>query len=81
MMEDGDGETEIILRRGFPARPVPDHPAHLIVFNKTGQLLHKVILFGHGAMAAPSATDLDKDGELELVTSLRGSLGGTQERA
>ena len=71
-----DGNAEIIFTTWVSgAAHTPDLPAHLIVLDRTGKALHRIKLSGRGAMAAPSIADLDQDGELELVISLKDSLG------
>ena len=54
----------------------PDAPAHLIVLNSNGVELLRVELSGRGTMAAPTLDDLDGDGDLELIVSLKDTLGG-----
>jgi hypothetical protein len=74
---NGDGSPEILFTTyasGEPREPLT--PAHLVVLDAGGNELHRVELFGRGSMAAPSVGDLDGDGQLELVISLKDSLGG-----
>ncbi len=74
---NGDGAPEIIFdtySSGAPGKP--DTPAHLIILDDAGKELFKVQLFGRGSMAPPSIGDLDGDGKLELVISLKDTLGG-----
>ncbi len=74
---DGDGVPEVLFTTYSSGEPgTPDTPAHLVVLSNTGQELHKIELYGRGSMAAPSVGDLDGDGELELVISLKDTLGG-----
>ena len=73
---NGDGAPEILLTtfsEGAPGAPLA--PAHLVVLDSAGVELHKIELFARGSMAAPSVADLDGDGELELVLSLKDALG------
>jgi len=74
---NGDGSPEIVFTTfssGAPGKP--ETPAHLIILDAGGNELQKVELYGRGSMSAPSVADLDGDGQLELVISLKDTLGG-----
>jgi len=73
---NGDGSPEILFTTFSSGAPrAPETPAHLIILDAGGNELSRVELFGRGSMAAPSVADLDGDGQLELVISLKDSLG------
>ncbi len=69
---DGDGVSEIV----FATYSVVNDVSHLFVLSATGALLHRVPLYGRGSMAAPTIDDVDNDGILEIVVSLKDRLGG-----
>ena len=74
---NGDGAPEILFNTFTSGAPrEPETPAHLIILDGNGAELQKVEIFGRGSMAAPSVADLDGDGTLELVVSLKDTLGG-----
>ena len=74
---NGDGVPEIIFTTYSSGEPrTPDTPAHLIILNNNGVELHKIEIFARGSMAAPTLDDLDGDGQLELIISLKDTLGG-----
>lgn len=76
---NGDGGPEIVLvTYASGGQGEPDAPAHLVVLDGGGNELHKIELFARGSMAAPSVGDLDGDGVLELVISLKDTLGAGQ---
>ena len=74
---NGDGVPEIVLATWSSGAPrEPDAPAHLIVLNNNGVELLRVEFSGRGTMAAPTLDDLEGDGDLELIVSLKDTLGG-----
>lgn len=75
----GDGSPEVLFTTYASGEPrMPEAPAHLIVLDAGGNELHKIELAHRGSMAAPSVADLDGDGQLELVISLKDALGGPE---
>ncbi len=74
---NGDGVPEILFTTYVSGQPrEPDIPAHLIILNNNGAELFKVEIAGRGSMSAPTIDDLDGDGQLELIISLKDTLGG-----
>lgn len=74
---NGDGSPEILFTTFSGGEPrAPEATAHIIILDAGGNELFKVELSNRGSMAAPSVADLDGDGDLELVVSLKDSLGG-----
>ncbi|MFO0627367.1 MAG: FG-GAP-like repeat-containing protein [Polyangiales bacterium] len=62
-----DGVPEVI----FATYSTQQNTSALFVLNASGALLHRVALPGRGAMAVPTVGDLDGDGTLEIVVSLK----------
>ena len=76
---NADGSPEVVFTTWSEGTPgQPKTTAHLFVLAADGEELHRVPLFGRGAMAAPSVADLDGDGALEVVLSLKDALGDGQ---
>lgn len=72
-----DGAPEIVFTTFSSGQPgEPDTPAHLIILAGNGVLQQRVRLSGRGSMAAPAIIDCDGDGRLEIIISLKDSLGG-----
>ena len=76
---NGDGVPEILFNTYSSGKPgTPDTPAHLIILNNNGVELFKIEIAKRGSMAAPTLADVDGDGSLELILSLKDALGGGQ---
>jgi hypothetical protein len=63
----GDGVPEIV----FTTYSTDDGKSALVVLDAGGNLQQKVALPGRGAMAVPTIADVDGDGTLEIVVSLK----------
>ncbi len=74
---NGDGSPEVVFATYSSGEPgKPETPAHLIILDSGGHELVKTPIDGRGSMAAPTIADLDGDGHLELILSLKDALGG-----
>ncbi|MBN1756766.1 MAG: VCBS repeat-containing protein, partial [Chitinispirillaceae bacterium] len=69
---DNDGIPEAV----FTTYSVSKDVSHLFVLNNRGALMHRVPIAGRGSMAAPTLADVDGDGVIEIVVSLKDALGG-----
>jgi hypothetical protein len=63
----GDGRPEIV----FASYSTANNASALFVLDAAGALLHRIALPGRGAMAVPTVADLDRDGTLEVIVSLK----------
>lgn len=63
----GDGRPEIV----FASYSTASNASALHVLDARGALLHRVVLPGRGAMAVPTVADVDRDGALDIVVSLK----------
>lgn len=68
---DNDGISEVV----FTTYSTTENVSHLIVLNAGGQQLHRVPLAKRGAMSPPTLADVDGDGVLEILVSLKDTLG------
>jgi hypothetical protein len=64
-----DGRPEIV----FSTYSTQEDQSALFVLSAGGEILHQVPLSGRGAMPVPSVADLDEDGTLEILVSLKDS--------
>jgi hypothetical protein len=60
----------------FNTYSTSDNVSHLIILNAGGELLHKIPISGRGSMSVPTLADVDGDGVVEIVLSLKDALGG-----
>ncbi len=71
---DNNGVSEIVFTTYSPKADI----SHLYILNRDGALLHKVKIAGRGSMSAPTLDDVDKDGRVEIVISLKDVIGGSK---
>jgi hypothetical protein len=67
-----DGVVEII----FCTYSISDNVSHLIILDTAGTELHKISLSKRGTMGPPTLADVDQDGDIEIVISLKDTIGG-----
>lgn len=71
---DNDGHNEII----FTTYSTSQNVSNLIILNADGEQLHKVALSKRGSMSPPTLSDVDDDGIVEIIVSLKDTLGSGQ---
>lgn len=71
---DNDGVPEIV----FTTYSTKADMSNLYILNRNGALLRKVKIAGRGSMSAPTLADVDKDGKVEIVLSLKDAIGGSK---
>jgi hypothetical protein len=63
----GDGRPEVVFNSYSP----DEGKSHLFVLDAKGKQLHKLALPKRGAMPVPTIADIDGDGTLEILVSLK----------
>jgi len=75
---DHDGSSEIVFTTYSTSRDV----SRLVILDAAGNALHIVPIQGRGSMAVPTLADVDGDGKIEILVSLKDTvssgLGGVQ---
>ncbi len=68
---DHDASPEIVFTTYSTAQNV----SHLIILNAGGAVVHKIPVYGRGSMSVPTLSDVDGDGTIEIIMSLKDTLG------
>jgi hypothetical protein len=68
---NADGAVELV----FTTYSTSEGVSHLVVLGVDGVLYHRIPIEGRGSMSAPTIADVDGDGVLEIVISLKDRLG------
>jgi len=71
----GDGTPEIVFATYSP----DDGKSHLFVLDAGGNEIWKIAIPKRGAMAVPTIADVDGDGQLEIVLSLKDGESGKRQ--
>lgn len=69
---NGDGSPEIL----FTTYAILDDRSHLYVVSAGGAVLHRIPIALRGSMSPPTVGDVDGDGQLDVLISLKDTLGG-----
>jgi hypothetical protein len=69
---NGDGIVEVV----FSTYSTVNDISHLMMLDAAGKPLHSIPLPKRGSMSVPTIADVDGDGVLEIVLSLKDTLGG-----
>jgi hypothetical protein len=69
---DNDGVPEIV----FTTYSIEKDRSYLVILSSGGELLHRTKISGRGSMAAPTLADVDGNGMVEIIVSLKDVLGG-----
>lgn len=67
-----DGIPEVI----FTTYSISKDVSKLYILNTEGEVLHNIAIAGRGSMSAPTIEDVDNDGKVEIIISLKDVLGG-----
>ena len=67
-----DGVPEIV----FTTYSVENFVSHITILDNNGRMQRKASLDKRGSMAAPTLADVDGDGKLDIVISLKNVVGG-----
>lgn len=69
---NGDGRPEVI----FATYSMDEGRSHLYIVSAGGAVLQKIPLEKRGSMSPPTVGDVDGDGQLDILLSLKDTLGG-----
>ena len=69
---NADGYPEIVFSTYSTVQDI----SHLIILDAEGNQLYKIPLAKRGSMSVPTLADVDGDGVIEIVISLKDALGG-----
>lgn len=71
---DNNGQNEIV----FTTYSTTQNVSNLIILNADGDQLHKIALSNQGSMSTPTLADVDGDGIVEIIISLKDTVGAGQ---
>jgi len=74
----GDLSNDGFLETIFTTYSTEDNVSHLVILDAGGNELQKVPLHGRGSMSPPTLADIDENGTIEIVISLKDTLGNGQ---
>lgn len=72
----GDLNYDSVVEIIFCTYSISDNISHLIILDTAGTELHKISLSKRGTMGPPTLADVEQDGDLEIVISLKDTIGG-----
>jgi hypothetical protein len=71
----GDLNQDNVPELVFSTYSTSQNASHLIVLDAAGSQLHKIGLSKRGSMSPPTLADVDQDGAVEIIISLKDTLG------